>query len=801
MTSVVVVATGAGTRALSRTVDSVAGQTSAAHIVLATSGGGTPAGLVASLVRRVQVSEVRAESEAAAVNAAVLRAREDHVVVVKSPWRIEPVMVERCAAVLDEHSDVAVVLPGLRLQTPEGLPLRTTSFQLTLAHLLAMPLATPPVFVTRRSAWQTLGGLDPSALRFAWCEWWLRVVAAAIRVHDVSDPLAILAAGDRDWWPPLSGGTPDLAPFRAVLEKHRGLLDLHMTGLVVEHEIAFGRLLAQHRDLLQDRDRGLVELERVRAEAAHHRAFLDHHGRGAVEWGDLRRADPVSRDWGYDRGDPIDRRYIEDFLAGHSSDISGVVLEVQEDDFTRRFGGPRVARSEVVDLDDTNPRATLITDLRAAAGLDDAGFDCIVLTQTLHVIDDMAAAIRECARILRPGGVLLATLPSASRVCLEYGEDGDLWRMTPAGCRTLFARAFGPENVDVTACGSVLTNVAFLHGFACAELTDPEFDATDPYHPLVVGVRARKPPPSRGTTRRHPGIVLLYHRVDDQPDVHDLAIPSALLEEQLAWLSTECHVLPLDRLLSGAKDGLPERAVAMTFDDGYLDTLEEAAPMLERMGVPATIFATTRWLEEYGEYWWDTLERTLLNRETPSDLSLVVAGQPMRFVTSTIEARRAAHDTLHARLVHAGLDERSRVMSQIVGWSGSIAERRRPMVADELRQLGRVPGISIGAHGVNHLALPDQPSSTQVVELLESASTLSRVLDRPVDMFAFPYGALDRIGAGLARANFRWALGCDPAPIASSFDAARVPRLEVKRWDANTLRDQIDRISRSSDRT
>lgn len=802
MTSVVISAGAVGSRALVRTADSVARQTSPADVILAVSGVGPSAGVIASLVSRLRAVEVRAETDSAALNEAVLRARGDAVVLLPAPWRIEPAMIARCATVLDENPEVGTVLPALRLHAADGLPLRAVTIQPTLSNLVASPLATPPVVMIRRRLWERLNGLDEGAGSLAWCEWWLRSVAAGIPVAVLEDPLASLVASDRDWWPPLSNGPLDLARYRAVLEKHRRLVDDQMTNLVVEQEIAFGRLLARHREELRNRDRLLAELERARADAAHHHAYLNHHGRLTVEWGDLRRVDPISRDWGYDRGTPIDRRYIEEFLAAHSSDVSGFVLEVQEDDFTRRFGGPRVARSDVVDIDDANPRATLVTDLRAAVAVSEAQFDCLILTQTLHVIDDMPAAIGECHRILKPGGVLLATLPSASRVCLEYGEDGDLWRLTPAGSRALFERAFGPDNVEVTAYGSVLTNVAFLHGFACAELTDQEFESTDPYHPVLVGVRARKQPRSNRSARPHPAVVLLYHRVDEQPDVHDLAVPVALLEEQLGWLSRECHVMPLEQLLTDARDSLPERAVAITFDDGYLDTLESAAPLVERMGLSATVFATSRWLQEHGEYWWDVLERALLQGEPPRELTLDLRQAPLRFSTATLEERRAAHDLLHVCLVHASLDDRDHVLSQVVHWSGHTADRRRrPLLAEELQRLARVPGMSVGAHGVNHLALPDQAPDAQRSELLDSVRALERVLPRRVETFAFPYGAIDRASADLARATCRWSMGCDPAPVGPSFDAARVPRLEVKRWDSGTFRQHIERVIRRSLKT
>ena len=302
-----------------------------------------------------------------------------------------------------------------------------------------------------------------------------------------------------------------------------------------------------------------------------HRAYVKHHGRDALDWGDFRRTDPISRDWGTTVASRSTGDTSMNSWPPTPPTCAAAVLEVQEDDFTLAFGGPRVTEHAILDLDPSNERATVVADLRSAPQLPSQGFDCIILTQTLHVIDDMAAALGECYRILKPDGVLLATLPSASRVCLEYGEHGDLWRMTPAGARALFQSAFAPSDLSYDVFGNVLTNTAFLRGLSCAELTDTEFDTRDPYFPALTGVRARKTnTPARRSAR---GAVLLYHRIDDTPDVHGLGVPPAVFDAQVQWLRAECHIMPLDELLSTPRERLPERAVALTFDDGYEDNL------------------------------------------------------------------------------------------------------------------------------------------------------------------------------------------------------------------------------------
>ncbi len=103
-------------------------------------------------------------------------------------------------------------------------------------------------------------------------------------------------------------------------------------------------------------------------------------------------------------------------MAEQSDVIQGSVLEVQDDAYTRAFGADRVTMSTVVDIDDANPRATLIADLSEPASLPDDAYDCIILTQTLHLIRRPERCVQNCYGGLRPGGTLLATAPSLSRV-------------------------------------------------------------------------------------------------------------------------------------------------------------------------------------------------------------------------------------------------------------------------------------------------------------------------------------------------------------------------------------------------
>ena len=204
----------------------------------------------------------------------------------------------------------------------------------------------------------------------------------------------------------------------------------------------------------------------------------------------LLRREPVSRNWGFDRGTPIDRHFTERFLAAESGRIRGRVLEVKDDEYTRRFGSA-VTESEVLDIDAANPQATVVADLQSAPGIPTASYDCIVLTQVLHLVAELGAAIAECHRVLRPGGTLLATLPSLSRMSREL-YDTDHWRVTPVGARKLFGDVFGPDQVVCTGHGNAVLGAAFLMGVAAEEVRGSLLARHDPLFPLVVTVRATK---------------------------------------------------------------------------------------------------------------------------------------------------------------------------------------------------------------------------------------------------------------------------------------------------------------------
>ncbi len=211
-------------------------------------------------------------------------------------------------------------------------------------------------------------------------------------------------------------------------------------------------------------------------------------------FGQLRRLAPVSNAWGFDRGLPVDRYYIENFLARHADDIQGHVLEIMDDAYTRRFGEKRVRKSDVLDISETNPDATIVADLSRGECIPSDTFDCIILTQTLLLIYELRPAIETLHRILKPGGVLLGTAPGITKIGREdMCRSGQYWSFTTLSIQRLFEEAFPAKQVEVKAYGNVLTAAAFLYGLAAEELRKAELNYHDPDYEMIISVRAVKP--------------------------------------------------------------------------------------------------------------------------------------------------------------------------------------------------------------------------------------------------------------------------------------------------------------------
>lgn len=214
---------------------------------------------------------------------------------------------------------------------------------------------------------------------------------------------------------------------------------------------------------------------------------------GTLSFGSFDRLVPVSRKWGFDRGLPVDRFYIEKFLCANADHIAGQVLEIGDPFYTQKFGGDRIVSSDVLHVQSNLPDVTIVADLTNAPELGSDQFDCIICTQTLNFIYDFRAALATLHRLVKQGGFVLLTVAGISQTSDHDVQNwGDFWRFT-SWSLTNICREAGPwRGIDIQTYGNVLSSSAFLYGVAAEELESEDLAHVDPHYQLIISARLRK---------------------------------------------------------------------------------------------------------------------------------------------------------------------------------------------------------------------------------------------------------------------------------------------------------------------
>ncbi len=205
-------------------------------------------------------------------------------------------------------------------------------------------------------------------------------------------------------------------------------------------------------------------------------------------WGNLRRVEPFSRQFGFDRGTPVDRFYLHRFLDANRASISGRVLEVQVASYTKTYG----RGVETIHTVDISPQftPTYLCDLADASRIPSESYDCFLLPNTLQHVRDLPAVLQTTLRVVKPGGVVLASVA----MLLPLIPDGDdFWHFSPVGWRQTLERAWPGCDLVVEGHGNCLASVAAMYGLALEELDEDELLANDPRYPVLVTIRCRKP--------------------------------------------------------------------------------------------------------------------------------------------------------------------------------------------------------------------------------------------------------------------------------------------------------------------
>jgi hypothetical protein len=213
---------------------------------------------------------------------------------------------------------------------------------------------------------------------------------------------------------------------------------------------------------------------------------------GRVTMGDFARCKPFSTNFGYDRGGPIDRYYIENFLQKEAPSIKGRVLEIGDNSYTMQYGSEKVSQSDILHIDASNPKATFIGDLSSAPQVPNATFDCLIITQTLHLIYDFKGALQTCYRILKPGGTLLLTAPGITPIDKGEWKDVWYWAFTDKALHRLMRETFPDSSFEISSFGNVRVATAYLYGMGLPEIDKESLEYYDPQFQVINAIKAVK---------------------------------------------------------------------------------------------------------------------------------------------------------------------------------------------------------------------------------------------------------------------------------------------------------------------
>lgn len=315
--------------------------------------------------------------------------------------------------------------------------------------------------------------------------------------------------------------------------------------------------------------------------------------------------------------------------------------------------------------------------------------------------------------------------------------------------------------------------------------------------------------------------MLLYHRVADElSDPYGLCVSPDRFDEHVEIVRELGRPMRLTNFVEALRTRtLPDRAIAITFDDGYVDNIQAAEPILARHEVPALVFVTTGAGGREREFWWDELERALLQPgEVPDRLEIQIGDDVHRWQLGDATSYRREHQELHRqwhlldetapttrhevfRQLYSLIQplpgaERTIALDQVLSWAGCdptvVRPARQAMRPDQVADMVSRGILDVGAHTVNHPALPTQPPEVQRTELEQSKRDLEAWCGRPVHGFAYPYGLYDRTAVAAARAaGFTFACSGAYRAARPGTDAFLIPRIEAPAEDGDALGDLL----------
>ena len=548
-------------------------------------------------------------------------------------------------------------------------------------------------------------------------------------------------------------------------------------------------------DKLKEAVNKYYEIEDIVASTSDNRKLLLCRKKEMIKKNLSNKLEPISRLFGFDRGKPIDRFYIEKFLSENSSLINGTVLEIGDNTYTLNYG-KKVTKSEILNYQPSE-NCTIVGDLSTGKNIPNANFDCIILTQTLQFIYDINSALQNAYNALKPGGTILLTASGISQIS-RYDMDrwGEFWRFTDASLKKVIEENTKNALVNVNYYGNVELAKAFLDGKACEDVPANLFEYNDKDYQVLLTAKITKPSKigniKNKSEKEIEPTVLLYHRVANDPiDSQLLSVSPEHFDSQIKFLTENYNVIPLKEMVNNLLNKtLIKNTLSITFDDGYADNLFNALPILEKYNAHATIFISTGMIEKNREFWWDDMERVFFTKKIlPQVLSISDETQNINFELSDYESRVDIYDKLHILLKNNKHSERQKFIDELLKWADlplKGRETNRVMTKNELNIINKSKYIELGAHTVWHDSLSILNSEEQAKEIQNSIENLSQIINEKVDLFSYPFGNLNDLNEDtikiLQQLGFKNAIANIQGEINIQTNPFLIPRRLVRNW-------------------
>ncbi len=306
----------------------------------------------------------------------------------------------------------------------------------------------------------------------------------------------------------------------------------------------------------------------------------------------------------------------------------------------------------------------------------------------------------------------------------------------------------------------------------------------------------------RARVRFKPGaVILIYHRVASLPNYPYpiVSTPENFAEHMDLLNKHYCPISLIDLLDAIDRRKIPNRAVVVTFDDGYIDNLTQALPILETYQIPATIFVTTGNISDKKEFWWDELERILIgSADFPDCLNININGESHQWPTRTYSEKNQARRSIHLLIRPMSNEGRQKFLGELASQTGQTREVRevhRSMVVQELKQFVSSNYVHIGAHTVTHPILSSLPYKEQYHEFARSRDELEAITGYPIEVCSYPYGSKDDFDDNSIKAakncGFRVACTTVQGVVQPDVDPFRLPRCWADNWNRNTFEKRL----------